>query len=113
MPDEPLVDWKPEQPAAPREGRQWGRALAVVLGAVAVVLVFVRTSASLPGASSFEAGEIVGQLIVGPVLFGAIIWGVVVFLRRRSGRTEKFVSPGLVAWIAAIAILAAFRSVGT
>jgi len=113
MPNEPVVNWEPEQPAAPREGRQWGRAAAVVLGAVAVFLVFIRIGALLPGATSFEAGEIVGRLIGGPVLFGAVIWGAVVFMRRRSGRTEKFLSPGLVAWIAAIAIFAAFRSVGT
>lgn len=113
MPDEPLVEWKPEAPSKPREGRQLGRALAIVLGPIAVVLAVIRAMAMLPGTSAYEAGQTVGLLMGAPIIWGAIIWGVVVFLRRRSGRTEKFLSPGLVAWIAAIAIFAAFRSVGT
>jgi hypothetical protein len=112
MPDEPVVDWKPEAQTAPREGRQWGRALAVVLGVVALILVSLRVMARLPGATANEAGQVVGGLIVGPILFGAVIWAAVAFSRRRSGRNEKFLSAGLVAWIAALAILATFGSVG-
>ena len=110
MPDEPVVKWEPEATPAPDEGRQWGTALAVVLLPVAAGLVGIRAMAMLPGTSAYDAGRVVGQLIVGPIVFGAIIWGAIVLMRRRS-RPTKFLSPGLVAWIAAIAILAAFQSV--
>ena len=111
MPDEPVVKWEPEAKPPPGEGRRWGRAVAVVLGPIAAVLVALRAMATLDGTSAYDAGRIVGQLIIGPVLYGAIIWGAIVFLRRRSGRAEKFLSSALVAWIAAVAIVNWFSSV--
>jgi hypothetical protein len=112
MSEEPIVKWEPAPKPAPGEGRHWGRAVAWVLGPIALFLVALRATAALEGTSAYEAGRIVGQLVIGPVLYGSIIWGVIVFLRRRSGRQEKFLSPGLVAWIAAIAIVVWFSSIG-
>ena len=112
MSDEPVVKWEPEAKAPPGGGRQWGRVLAWVLGPIALFLVALRAMARLEGASAYESGYVVGQLIVGPIVFGAIAWGAVVWLRRRSGRQEKFLSAGLVAWIAAFAILVYFTSIG-
>jgi hypothetical protein len=112
MPDEPVVNWEPEAKTEPTDGRQWGRAVAWVLGPIALFLIALRAMARLEGASAYESGYVVGQLLVGPIVFGAIVWGAIVLLRRRSGRPEKFLSSGLVAWIAAFAILVWFTSIG-
>jgi hypothetical protein len=110
MADEPVVKWEPEAKPDPKEGRRWGRAVAVVLAPIAVLLLGLRAMANLQDASSYETGYVVGQLLTGPIL-GAIIWGLIVFMRRRSGRAERFLSSGLVAWMAAVAIVTWFSSV--
>ena len=112
MSDDPVVKWEPEAKPAPGEGRHWGRALALVLAPIAVVLVALRAMARLPDATAYETGYVLGQLFFVPIVFGAIAWGVVVALRRRSGRKEKVLSLGLVAWISALAILVWITSIG-